>query len=197
MSKKMVTVLITLALAAGMASATVVFESGDVQYAAYGGGLIVTTNYTDTTFIDPVTKIESPAAAYDVANQNFDALDLSGGTALDVDIYGDGSGGVWRISIWSGPLGNPFLYKDIAVSWTGWQSLTLNFDGSNDGFAFWANGTPYTAADTITQATVLSFQSWGTQGTIFVDNARVEGAVPEPATLALLSMGVLAVMKRK
>ncbi len=176
-------------------SPAITIEDGVNRLAEYGGGLSVTKNYTDGTFIDPVLKVSADGGV-DVANQNFTAMDFSSDTSLDMDIYGDGSGQNFRFSLWATALGNPFLYKDLTINFTGWQSFSWNLDGSNGGMAYWANGTSATRTDTLGQITVFSIQEWAPAfaNTIYVDNVQI---VPEPATMTLLAAGVLGLLKRR
>ena len=170
--------------------ADTVLDTGDVQYDATGysgaadGATVVTANYTDATFTNPVTRFVNNGGL-DHANLDFAPVDMSHSKSLNMDIYGDGSGSSMRISFWSAANSNAFLYKDIAITWTGWQSVSWNLDGTLNGFGYWANGGTATRQTALTSINAFSIQpSWNAKATTFyIDNVfvyEVPGAQYDP-----------------
>lgn len=177
--------VLIIALVSGTGLAAIDFELGDSRITGYDGGLSggsISLNNTEKTMgTGPVCKFISTTGSF-LANQNFNSTDLTGYLTLTLDLYADGSGAYWRISLWSNPLGNPFLYKDITMDWVGWRSFTIRLDGNDGGFNFWANGTSYTREQALTQITVFSWYGpWNSKAaTFYFDNVKISDVVSDP-----------------
>jgi hypothetical protein len=199
LKQMLVSSLMMLALVpgAGLAQPVISLELGDSRIAGYSGswnGSIIGNNTDVQINNTPVCRFNM-TANYSEALQYFATKDLTGYQSLNLDLYSDNSGAVVRFSLWDTTQGNQFVYKDIALNWSGWQSKSLNLDGSAGGFDYYDQnlGTPRQQA----LANISLFSIGGpwnaTASTFYLDNVQIV-AVPEPASLYLLGLGTLALV---
>ncbi|MEI7635588.1 MAG: hypothetical protein WCK47_15060, partial [bacterium] len=111
-------------------------DLGSSQYAPYGTPTLpelrVTVNSTEQLLNGSLTTKFQTGTRFAFTNMTFPApvnISAIGGT-LDFGLYGDGSGAVIRLELWSTAYA-AFLYTDITLSFNGWRHYSLQLDGSN------------------------------------------------------------------
>lgn len=151
------------------------------------GWTVVGNNPSDQVFVFPPTPGFGPQS---------DALDLSGFS----DLSGQGveqavatlAGGTYRLSFdyWAGRLFGPALPGSIDVFVNGTQ-IVDELDSGDDLLP-----RTYTYDFTATGATTLRFLTGDVVLANDIDNVSVL-RIPEPTTLSLLGLGVLALLRKR
>ncbi len=174
MRKKMFIIFAIMAIFAGASFAgsyEVIYDSGDVQKAAYTGNLAITVNYTDGTITDPATKIDLLASHRESNMNDGSEQDLGLGATFSVDVYGDSSNTDIRFNFYVYPYDGGRFYLDVAIDFTGWQNITVNLADMS-----WYTMGSMTQEEGL-EGSVGIFQLGGpygaTPGTIYIDNAKL------------------------
>ncbi len=196
MIKKRLIALLVLSMCASVSFGAILLDSGDFQNGLYNGGAF-TTNYTDPTITDPATKFDLSAGFTetnfypDVAN--IPPAALADALSFEVDIYGDGSGTHLRVSLYVDPYDGGRLYQDLVLGHTGWQHFSLNIAD----FAWYTPGAMTKAEALTSPKHIIQYNGpWNAvPGVAILDNISI--VVPEPATLTMLGMGCIGLLRRK
>jgi hypothetical protein len=161
----------------------VCIDLGNSQLAPYGPptppAMSVAPNQTDRS-VDgsPSTRV-TLGGAYAFSNMEFPAaisVDPSL-TALEFDLWGNNSGSVVRLELWSDAFA-AFFFVDVVLDFTGWRHFAFRLNCS-DGLRVW-NATPQQVASALNIWQVSG--SWnGTPGVCYLDNVKLTWVQPAPA----------------
>jgi len=158
-------------------------DLGDQQlgvYASSDPSFVFTTNSTEQQMNGtPSTKMEMGSSTAHYVNMDFSVIDIVDANLLDVDIYGDGSGAIIRLSLHSKEYlaQNAFLYKYVTLDFTGWRRFSWNLDGSNDGLLFTGG---VSREDTLSSIDILQVNgpSNSITTTFYLDNVKILTSSP-------------------
>lgn len=152
-------------------------DLGDAQLAAYGlptsATMTVVVNQVDQS-VDgsPSTRV-TVGSAYAFSNMRFPTplnLDPTR-SALQFDLWGDNSGAIVRLELWSDACA-AFFYADELLNFSGWRHFAYRLDCS-DGLQVW-NATPQQVASSLTIWQISG--SWnGIPSTFYLDKVQLVG----------------------
>ncbi len=149
-------------------------DTGDSQLGTYGAptdpSYTITTNSTEQQ-VDgtPSTKFQI-GSTYAFSNMSFSPIDISDSYSFDIDIYGDASGTIVRLELYSSAFG--FVYKDLTIDFNGWRSFSWNLDGTENGMLEHPAGT---RSNTLNAVDIFQLSGpWNaTASTFYIDNAVI------------------------
>ena len=167
-------------------------DLGEWQRASYGSpstsSMTISVNCTNQSVDGSPSTHINVGNSYAFTNMklpsilNFDAAL----TLLEFDLFGDNSGSLIRLELWSDTLA-AFLYVDVALNFNGWRHFAFRLDGS-DGLQVW-NATPQQVASSVNIWQVSG--PWnGIPATFFLDNARL---VTDQSGMAQPQLTIIAV----
>jgi hypothetical protein len=174
--KKSIYLVLLVLLGSFSIAQDIQIDMGDSQLGSYGTpsnpSYIVTINSTEQQ-IDgtPATKFQL-SSVYAFSNMAFAPVDISEGNSFDIDIYGDASGSWIRLELYSSAY-TAYIYKDITIDFSGWQSFSLKLDGTDDGMLDWPVGTRSNVLSSVDIWHISG--SWNSiAATVYVDNAVIK-----------------------
>jgi len=178
----------------GFASSTGTGTSDYLYAGAYPSGYVgITTAATDTVTLQLAIKTNVGWASMKMGPTN-DNSPSTADNGLAVMVTPEGVCDVWING------GDSYRYAGAQYSYTatGFNQFTLEYNGSTNKLNMWANGVPLLTNAAVTLPDVIRYAGgfYNTGGASFDDFQVSVVPVPEPATLALLALGVLTLIRR-
>ncbi|MGF1633989.1 MAG: hypothetical protein ACFCVE_09095 [Phycisphaerae bacterium] len=141
---------------------------GSLQVTRTSGGYQISLNTTNEGVWDTVA--ENTQLLFDVRAE-WAEVDTN---FLEIGpLFGGGGNGIWR----------EITRQNVSIG-SGWQTMTFDIPASVAPGGSWRDFMFHTNMGSGTNV-------------FYIDNIRVEGAIPEPASMAVLGLGMLPLVRRR